>query len=276
MKCIDWSASFQTIPVALTVAVIMEGVIASPPLSGQWSGPSSGISRLSSVAVAQSVTPTLAQGAPDPPRRPPPNQTRPGGGLNPESSALCTPQNDSLRALIPMEAPGLTTSTHPEFFFYVPFGNEDVDRVQFSMLLWPGERQRHYQVEFELPPNPAIISVSLPSTSDYALMEDQYYRWYFQVYCQDGLLAQPDLMVNGTVQRVASTPERDRLIQSGSPEIWHDALAVTIQALKENPGDLSLNQQWQQLLHHIEADDLANTEFVCLMSDDSAFDCNEP
>ena len=288
MKSVDWSVPLRTIGMTLVLTVSVEGItLGFHPLLGntvfsssaaiaQVTTPQSAALQsvtpqsvtlqslgLQSIAP-QSIAPTLAQGIPDPPRRPPPNQTRPGGGLNPESSALCTPQNESLQALIPVDYPGLTVSDSPTFFFYVPFGNEVVDHAEFSMLLWPGEMQRHYEVEFALPDEPGIISVTLPDTPDYALQEDQYYRWYFNVYCQDGDRIQPDLTVNGTVQRVAQTPERDRQIQNGSPEIWHDTLATVAKQLQATPGDRQLQQQWQELLQHIDAEDLSGAVLYCL------------
>lgn len=210
------------------------------------------------AAFAQPTMQSTTQRPPTPPSSPPPNQTRPGGGLNPVSSTFCTPQNDSLRALIPVNNPVLTTSDHPTFFFYVPFGNDVVSHAEFSMLLWPGEMKRHYRAEFSLPDAPGIISVSLPNVPDYALEDEQYYRWYFHVYCQDGTPQQPDLTVNGVIQQVSLTPERDRLIQSGSPEIWHDALAYVAEQLRISPNDSQLQQLWQSLLQQIDAEDLTH------------------
>lgn len=210
------------------------------------------------AVLAQPLAKSTTQRPPNPPSSPPPNQTRPGGGLNPDTSALCTPQNDSLRALIPVDNPVLTTSDHPTFFFYVPFGNDVVSHAEFSMLLWPGEMKRHYNVEFSLPDNPGIVRVSLPNVPGYALEEGQYYRWYFHVYCQDGTPQQPDLTVNGVVQQVALTPERDRQIHSGSPEIWHDALASVAEQLQISPNDSQLQQRWQSLLQQIDAEDLTH------------------
>ncbi|MEB3356291.1 MAG: DUF928 domain-containing protein [Synechococcales bacterium] len=212
---------------------------------------------LPSAAQDQPIAQPTRQRPPDPPTNPPPNQTRPGGGLNPETSAMCSPQNLSLRALVPVESPVLTASDYPTFFFYVPFGKEVVERVEFSILRWPGERERHYKAVLSLPEEPGILSVSLPPNPDYALEAGQHYRWYFHVYCQDGMPQQPDLTVNGVIQRVVPTPERDRQIQSGSPAIWHDALARVAEQLQASPGDEEILERWRSLLQQIDASDLA-------------------
>jgi len=186
------------------------------------------------TAQAQSAIHATTQRPPNPPSNPPPNQTRPGGGLNPDISAMCTPQNESLQALIPVETPVLTASEHPTLFFYVPFGNDVVERAEFSMLVWPGELQRHYKAHILLPESPGIVGVTLPDAPEYALEEGQNYRWYLNVYCQDGRPQQPDLTVNGIVQRVTLTEGGDRQHQSSSPELWHDALASAIEQLEQS------------------------------------------
>ena len=215
--------------------------------------------------VPNTSRPRAPQGLPRPPRRPPPNRTRPGGGLNPNVSALCssaTSDRDTLLALIPIENPVLTTSTHPTFLVYVPFSNVEVERAEFSMLVWPREMQRHYQVELTLPDRPGIIPITLPNGPDYALEAGQYYRWYFHVHCRDTMTPQPDLSVDGMVQRVTSTPERDRLIQRASPDIWYDAIAHVATQLQTTPNDPTLQQQWQDLLQHIGITDLETTDFL--------------
>lgn len=209
------------------------------------------------AALAQSAVYADTQRPPNPPSNPPPNQTRPGGGLNPNSSAMCTPQNESLQALIPIDAPVLTASDHPTFFFYVPFGNGAVKRAEFSMLIWPGELQRHYEANILLPDSPGIVGVSLPGAPDYALEEGQNYRWYLNIYCQDGRPQQPDLTVNGIVQRVPFTPERDRQGQSTSLEPWHDTLESAVEQLERSPDDPDAYRQLTALLQHIDADDIS-------------------
>lgn len=267
MKRVNWMMARPTYVIPRVAALI---VLASYPLvtgftdlsvlaQAKQSIPSS---TTPSSSAPNSVRPTSPQGLPIPPRRPPPNRTRPGGGLNPNSSALCTsPIHDSLVALIPRENPVLTTSASPTVFVYVPFTNAEVKQAEFSMLVWPREMQRHYHVEFTLSDRPGILPITLPDSPDYELAEGEYYRWYFHVYCQDGDGVQPDLTVDGMVQRVAPTPERDRLIQSASPEIWYDAIAHVADQLQTDPDNPTLQQQWQDLLRHIGIMDLENTNF---------------
>jgi hypothetical protein len=203
----------------------------------------------------------VGQRPPAPPSTPPPNDTRPGGGLEPEGSA-CSALNDDLQALIPVENPVLTASAYPTILFYVPFGAEEVEYGEFSLLLWPDEDVRLYQTRFTLPDSPGIVSVTLPETADVALAEGQIYRWYFQLYCTGGEGAQPDLTLNGAVQRVPLTPEHSQHIQAGASDIWYDALAYVANGLQASPQNQQLRNQWQALLDLIDAATVEDAEFV--------------
>ncbi|MBD3884232.1 DUF928 domain-containing protein [Phormidium tenue FACHB-886] len=209
------------------------------------------------ISIAQMPDFTIAESPPQPPSQPPPNDTRPGGGLGSQDASSCNSLNNSVRALIPIENPVLTTTNSPTFLFYVPFGAEQIQFGEFSLLTWPREQQRLYQVRFTLPQKPGIISITLPSQPEYALQEGNYYRWYFQLYCRDGTDVQPDLTVNGMVQRVALTPERESQISAATPDVWYDALAQVAVQLQTSPQDAALREKWRSLLQTIEAEDLA-------------------
>ena len=248
---IDFRMTLQKLPPA--IAGLLASSLALPYLS--WLP----------IAYAQGPPPaaeaaTADQRPPAPPRTPPINGTRPGGGLNP-TNASCSALNDELRALIPIENPVLTTAAYPTFLFYVPFGREEVQFGEFSLLPWPGETTRHYQTRFTLPESPGIVSVTLPELPAYALAEAQTYRWYFQLYCQNSSGIRPDLTLNGAVQRVALTPKRSQQIQAAIPEIWYDALANVAHQLQMSPQDADLQNDWITLLQSINAEDLATMTF---------------
>ena len=198
---------------------------------------------------------------PAPPNTPPPNGTRPGGGLSPDE----TPHsilNDGLRALIPVENPVLTTAAYPTFLFYVPEGSESVQYGEFSLLLWPNEEIRHYRTRFRLSESRGIDSVTIPEIPTYALAENQTYRWYFQLADDAEEIISPDFTLHGSVQRVALTPERAQQIQAGSPEIWYDALSTTAEQLQASPQDSQLQAQWQRLLTFIDAEEIGGAPFA--------------
>jgi Domain of Unknown Function (DUF928) len=209
------------------------------------------------IHARSKVAGLIGQIPPNPPRNPPPNDTQPGGGLTPSSSLSCNSLNRSVQALVPVENPVLTTIDHPTFLFYIPFTAEQIQFGEFSLLTWPREEQRLYKVRFTLPETPGIVSITLPSQPEYALQEGQNYHWYFQLYCQEGTGTQPDLALNGLVQRVARTAERERQISNATPDVWYDALASVATQLQTSPQNTELQNDWRSLLQTIGAEDLS-------------------
>lgn len=207
--------------------------------------------------IRQSI---ISQAPPNPPPSPPPNDTRPGGGLGPQDALSCNSLNRSVRALLPVTNPVLTTTNSPTFLFYIPFAADQIRVGEFTLLTWPGEEQRLHQVRFTLPQTPGIVSVTLPPQT--GLQEGNSYRWYFQIYCKDGTGTQPDLTVNGMVQRTALTPERERRIRDAMPDVWYDALAQVAAQLQRSPQDAQLREKWRSLLQIIEAEDLVQERIV--------------
>ncbi len=220
--------------------------------------------------------PTIPAGGqnhpPPPPRTPPDNQTKPGGGLGNGGStninggniiiSTCKSTSKPLTALIPVKNPVLTTREHPTFLFYVPYASDDVRVGEFSLLVGPEEKTRLYKTRFTLPQTPGIVSITLPSAPEYALKEGQYYHWYFKLYCQSNTSSQPSIDVNGWVQRVALTPERERQIKVAAPDVWYDALANLAESLRASPQDARLRNDWANLLKSIGSEDLAQEPLV--------------
>jgi hypothetical protein len=196
-----------------------------------------------------------------PPFPPIDNETirvRPGGLFTPS----CKSTTRSLTALIPIKNPALTTREHPTFLFYVPDASDEIRVGEFSLLVGPQEKTRLYKTRFTLPQTPGIVSITLPSAPEYALEEGQYYRWYFKLYCQSNTSSQPDVDVNGWVQRVALTPERERQIKAAAPDVWYDASANLAESLRALPQDVRLRNDWLNLLKSIGLEDLAQEPLV--------------
>ena len=198
---------------------------------------------------------------PPPPTPLPDNGTKPGGGLNP-SNPSCKSTSKPLTALIPVKNPVLTTREHPTFLFYVPYASDEVPVGEFSLLVGLEEKTRLYKTRFTLPQTPGIVSITLPSKPKYALEEGEFYHWYLKLYCQTNTSSQPDLDINGWVQRVALTPERERQINAATPDVWYDASANLVESLRDSPQDARLRNEWLNLLKSIGSEDLATEPFV--------------
>lgn len=217
----------------------------------------------SSSALGSQSLPTVvnvAQNRPSPPPKLPPNRVRPGGGLN-SMKQSCKAPAEALTALIPTQNPVLTATAYPTLLFYIPDSAADIRLGKFSILS-QDEKTRIYETDFTLQQAAGIIRIRLPQSPNYALQEGKSYRWYFKVYCQSGKDEQADLSVDGWLQRVALTPERQRSIELAKPDVWYDAVATLALQLQANPQDPKLRAQWGNLLRAIGMEDLAPRPLV--------------
>jgi hypothetical protein len=209
---------------------------------------------------------SIAKNLPRPHYELPPNHVRPGGSLD-NIHQSCRAASKSLTALIPVQNPVLTISAYPTLLFFVPDNRADVGLGAFSILKQDGKTYV-YNTHFILPQVPGIISISLPELSEYALEEGKSYHWYFKLYCQRAADPKTNLnvhrwiQVDGWIQRIASTPERQQLVQSTAPDIWYDALAGLAHDLQSKPGDPKLQERWSHLLQSIGMENLTTQPFI--------------
>jgi hypothetical protein len=178
-------------------------------------------------------------------KTPPDSNTKPGGGLDPSKS--CKSTNRVLTLLTPRKNPVLTTSSHPTFWFYIPYAAEDIKRGEF-VLVTQDEKTLIYETSFQLPKTPGIVNISLPASAEFALAEGQFYHWYLRIYCRGNTNDRADLSADGWVKKVAATPETERLINAGSPDIWYDSLTRLGNLLLTAPQDAKLRSDWHKLL----------------------------
>lgn len=218
------------------------------------------------VGAEPHVTPQLRQSRPEPPPRLPPNRARPGGGLD-VARQSCN-ATDPVTALVPIENPVLTTAAYPSLFVYIPDSPEAVNFGEFSVFT-ADEKTQVYAARFLLPQIPGIVRVSLPESAEVALEPNQTYRWYFKLYCHDVGTdssgaddSRSDLNVNGWMQRVELTPQRQRQIEAFAPDIWYDSLAGLAEQLQVAPEDSMLKARWDALLQSADLTDLAEVQLV--------------
>jgi Domain of Unknown Function (DUF928) len=221
---------------------------------------------------------------PRPPRRLPPNQVQPGGGLEAALQSCASPSNSStpspsLTALVPVENPVFTASAHPTFLFYLPDAPEQVEYAEF-MLLSADEKEEIYATRF-VPTSAGVVSLSLPEDSAYALEVDQAYHWYFNLHCKTAKTHEESTpAVNGWVQRVEaaeSVEPADSVNEAGGvsevsvPELWYDAIAQVAETLAAGPmpqnptaqSQFSQSQRlWENWLSAVGLDEVVNAPVV--------------
>ena len=198
---------------------------------------------------------------PAPPRRLPPNRTRPGGGLD-AAAQSCAPDNPPLTALVPEANPVYTAAARPTFLFHIPDQPSDIARAEF-ILLTADEKTALYSIEFSSIRS-GVVSVSLPESAGPELTNGEVYHWYLNVYCQE---SDRILSVNGWVQRIF--PEQltalstDHNNSADLPLIWYDELAQIADVLATNnvaPPEAS--QTWERWLTAIGLDSVIDASVV--------------
>ena len=208
----------------------------------------------SSEVWAQGSQQSTEPGLPDVPPTPPPQGDRtPGGALGEQS---CLTKEPTLTALTPDNGQGSTLSEQPTFWFYMPYTPEEILKGEFS-LVTQDETQRLFRLSFKLPQTPGWVSVSWPDSVDVSLAENEYFHWYMNLYCAGNETTQPDLKINGWVQRLAWTPERAEKVDAASDEIWYDAIARLAEQLQgDAPATTTLQQDWAALLESVDLGEL--------------------
>ncbi|MCC5661333.1 DUF928 domain-containing protein [Nostoc sp. XA010] len=203
----------------------------------------------------------------------PTGRRRAGAGRNPD----CPTSLTRLTALVPGdEGKSVLTSTvvgNPTFWFYVPELPETARSAEFVLHLSQNDKdvQNIYRTPLALLGKPGIISITLPSQSQYALKANQKYHWYFHIYCGDPQETSDNFYVDGFVQRQVLTQALDSQLKSAKPReyiaynannIWYDALTNLGQLRHANSQDATLNKDWVDLLNAIGLQDIAKEPIV--------------
>ncbi len=197
---------------------------------------------------------------PPAPSTPPPAGNRtPGGGLGPDE-AVCPEKPQKLTAITPVNVYGKTLSERPTFWFYVPYTSAEVGSGQFSVLT-EDDGERVYETAFTLPEQPGLVSITLPAESGVSLQEGGRYHWHLKLACVSASTAKTNLKIDGWVDRVAATPERQAQVTNTSPEIWYDAIDY-LAAQLQSSNTAELGQTWTDLLKGVELCDLTEKPLV--------------
>lgn len=184
--------------------------------------------------------------------RPPKGRRRPGGSLSSATQECSTNTSDALTALTTQESQGFTKSQQPTFWFYVPYAASTLKGGEFS--LESKDTTRLYQTQFKFPETPGWVSVQVPKAAGNLLKADQYYRWYFNIYCQDNETTKPNMKVHGWVEPMTRELEPD----------WYsydqaDQLAQELQAVQ--PDDQA-KAQWSDFLNRLDLGELVSAPIV--------------
>lgn len=239
-------------------------------------------SRLSSTAIAilgLSLTTTSPLAAPRPSDSPaqfaaPPFQISqsfrpPSRGTAPPSSGgatrgeSCLQGNKQLTSLVPQSRLGLTFSSNPTFYWYIP---KSPAKTAKFLLLTNDDTDVVYETTLTLPGQPGIVSFTLPSSAP-PLTVGKQYHWYLVVGCSQ-LDQSANPSVEGWVERITPEATLTSQLQTASPKerillyttngIWHEAITALANLRQSDPTDTTTIAGWNELLKSVNLGEIAS------------------
>jgi hypothetical protein len=186
-------------------------------------------------------------------------------GTQPSTSKL------PLTAIAPSAEMALTTQAYPTFFAYIP----EAPNTTLEFTLQDEAGAEIYQKTFKTSDTPGIVSFTLPAAETSPLELNKTYVWFVQIECQtpqnfnreDTIVDEANTpTVFGKIRRIELNPPLSQQFNQASVEtktqiytqasILYDALALLAEQRRLDPSDLTLTQNWNQLLtsmgyHHL-------------------------
>ena len=205
---------------------------------------------------------------------PPPNQGYPPGSLRGGASrGDCPTVETQLTSLFPATIDsagngtpvesvwGLTTLSHPTFWFYVPYSLTDNRLGEFVLL--DGDRNYVYQLSDIRSSEAGIIQIALPPSLP-PLEIGKRYQWAFMIHCE----VDNPIFTQGSIERIAAAaPLANQLARSTASEravffanhgIWFDALTTLAELHLANPNDRSIGASWHSLMQSVGLAEMAD------------------
>jgi hypothetical protein len=188
----------------------------------------------------------------------PPDYGNPDGRQRGGASRGPCRNYESLTAIVPLtdgKVWGLTTASHPTFWFYLPYPLTADTDVEFTVQ--DNSDNAVYSTRFTAPDTASgLMGITIPTTAD-ALNVDQSYQWLLTIYC-DPINPFASVSVSGTIQRATLSRTQQSRLASATPleqanvyaagGIWYDAfnaLAILHPAAANQPPFIA---SWTDLL----------------------------
>jgi hypothetical protein len=164
--------------------------------------------------------------------------------------------------LIPLLPPnkfGLTVSSNPTFFAYVP--KTSAIAVEFTLENHQGKGIARKRLA--LTSTPQIVNVQFEKTP---LEIGKDYKWLISVVCETG--DPEDAFSEGIIRRIQPEPTLLRKLEKASAiervhiyakfGIWHEAIADLANLRLSQPNNTDLKASWQTLLKSSSLEPIAN------------------
>ncbi|HBL11617.1 MAG TPA: hypothetical protein DD379_09455 [Cyanobacteria bacterium UBA11162] len=205
---------------------------------------------------------------PEPPETGTPSGDPTPGTTRPE--ATCPETSKPLTALLANNGSDFTVSEYPTFWFYVPYAPNQISTIEF-LLLDERERKTIYQTSVKLTERPGLIKITIPSEPQYALKLNENYRWRLNLDCEPDTTVEPDLMLNGWIQRIPITSQLENQLEAVKPKeyiayqdngIWYDAITNLAQLHSADPENREFAQDWANFLESLGSNWVIQEPFV--------------
>ena len=225
-------------------------------------------------ALTQENSESQETRTPTPPK-PPDTGTPEGspspGGTRTESDriASCRGKQKSITSLTGNEIKEFTVSSHPSFWFYVPYTVDEIGYLEFT-LEDSRDKKTVYQTRIKLSEEAGVMEVALPNRDRYALKPDKNYTWYLKGYCNDSSQDEPDIALLGWISRITLESPLQEQLQSGSPQykvylqntIMYDAITALAKQYQSQPESPQIKNAWIALLDRLGLIQLADKPIV--------------
>jgi len=193
--------------------------------------------------------------------KPPSRGTAPPSAGGATRGSTCLQGGKKLTSLVPQNRLGLTYSSNPTFYWYVPQSPAKTARF---LLLNQDDTDVVYEATMTLPNQAGVMSFTLPQST--ALQVGKQYHWYLVVGCSQ-LDQSVNPSVEGWVERVAPDAAvsqqlqkaigRERATIYAENGIWHEAVTTLAKLRSINGQDAGAIAGWNELLKSVNLDAIA-------------------
>lgn len=183
--------------------------------------------------------------SPAPKKGTPKGQRTPGGTRGP-----CRNTAQPLTALVPEDVEGETTAEYPTFWFYIPYTDQNIDAIEFS-LDDQKYKKTFYRTFVKPTKTPGVIGIPLPKKPEHSLQLNQSYEWRLMVHCDPKHSADNALEVYGLVTRIKQ-----------SPNAWYDKLTNLGKRNLATPQNPEVTKAWTEMLKSVGLEGIAQEPLV--------------
>ncbi|MGC9504521.1 DUF928 domain-containing protein [Baaleninema sp.] len=165
----------------------------------------------------------------------------------------------------------------PTLWFYVPY----LAPLQAELSLLDENNLEIDTIQFELPSQPGIIGVKLPSIPEV----NRRYRWVFSLICNPDVPAL-NITIGGVIQQVRFTSEdvapdwiefsethrsydaiRTQIFNLEEMGIWYDILTAVGTRYFRTPANATIAEDWNALLESANLDAYRDIPIVAIYSE---------